>query len=80
MVTVDVHNNYRCDTKKTTVYIINDNQIPIGNNKNPDQKLKNVHSHHLVHQLHRKNERSRYQESKLRARKATTKELKVLNL
>jgi len=32
------------------VYIINDNQIPIDNNNNSDQQLKNIHSHHLVYQ------------------------------
>ena len=33
---------------KTTVYIIDDNQVPKDNNKISDQKLRNIQSHHLL--------------------------------
>jgi hypothetical protein len=33
---------------KTTVYIINDTQIPIDSNKNSDQKLRNIQSPSII--------------------------------
>jgi len=62
------------------MFIINDNQIPLVNNKNSAQKLGNIHSHHPLYHCTQKKERPRYPESKLHARKATTHELEVLNL
>jgi len=54
--------------------------IPVNNNKNSYQKLQKIRSHHLLYQRTQKREGPRYLESQLHARKATTKELKTLNL
>jgi hypothetical protein len=53
----------------TTPDIINNNQIPIDNNKNCDQKIRYINRHICYYQRTQKNERSRYPESKLHARK-----------
>ena len=47
---IQMPENYPEESIQHTEYIINDNQIPNDNNKNSHQKLKNIHSHHLVYQ------------------------------
>jgi hypothetical protein len=58
---------------------ISDNQIPINNNKNSDKKKEHPQSP-LLYQLAQEKEWPRYPASTLRARKATTKDLKGINL